>query len=1086
MPSNRFVTRNRSKWRSSSFCEPLEPRRLLSTVADPVAQPVTGPIAGATASPTGYTPAQLDDAYGINNIKFGSVTGTGAGQTIAIIAAYDDPMFVSSTSANFSSSDLAVFDQKMGLPNPPSFKKVDEYGNSTSYPTTDYGWANEIALDVEWTHAVAPDANILLVEAYSAQLSDLIQSAARYATSVTAVSVVNMSFSVGEFGDETSYDSYLQTPSGHQGITVLAASGDAGKGALYPSASPDVVAVGSTALTVSGDSYVSETGYSDSGGGYSANESKPDYQDKLSNSSSFNTSSQRATPDVSIDGDPNTGVSVYDSFNGGGSTTPWYKVGGSSAAVVFWSGLIAIADQGRAVDNLKTLDGSTQTLPALYNASSSDFHDITSGTNGYSAGAGYDLVTGIGTPIANDLIPYLATAYPTPVTATKLAFAVQPSAVVAGNEITPSITVDVEGSDGSIFTSDGSAVTLSVSGGGATLGGTVTVDAVRGVATFSNVTVPTAGTYKLVASDSGLTTATSNSFTVTAAASVASSLSFGTQPSAVTAGLIITPSVAVDVLDQSGAVLKTDDSAVTIALANASTGATLGGTLTVNAIAGVATFNDLAVSTAGTYMLVVTDGSLTSATSTSFTVSAVVVVPPPVIIPVASQVVFGTEPASATAGGVVGPAFTVNVEDSSGKLISTDTSAVTLAIADGPAGATLGGTLTADAVGGVATFSDVTVSTAGSYTLTATDGSLTAGISAPFTVVPLGVVTPAILSSNLPKAVVAGAKLRGTVVVNETNAAVATTGPVTTNIYATAADGTQTLIGSVSRKLKLAPGKTVRISVPVTSTPASLDGTFTLTAAVVDPSGNTHTVASANTLTAAAPFTALTPAVTKLTLPPAIVAGAKLNAAAVVKIANAGNVPSTGITTVGIYASADGTLANASLLASVSKKLTVKSGGTANVSLPVRLSPASLGGTYQILAAVTGPDSVVTSSNSGSTVLIAPPTITFGVFSPSVSPGSVKPGKFATLTVTVENSGNIPATGTATIEISTIAAGATTVVPLGSVNHAVKLAAGKSTVLHLKFLVPATATAGSFYPVVAYSQDAESASVVGTALFAIS
>ncbi len=113
------------------------------------------------------------------------------------------------------------------------------------------------------------------------------------------------------------------------------------------------------------------------------------------------------TPDVSMDGDPQSGVDVYDSYNDG-YVNKWYKVAGTSLSGPTLSGLIAIANQGRATANLGSLNGATQTLPKLYSISASDFHDVTSGNNGFAAGTGYDLVTGRGSPIANLFVPDLA------------------------------------------------------------------------------------------------------------------------------------------------------------------------------------------------------------------------------------------------------------------------------------------------------------------------------------------------------------------------------------------------------------------------------------------------------------------------------------------------------------------------------------------------------------------------------------------------------------------------------------------------------------------------------------------------------
>jgi hypothetical protein len=391
-------------------CEILEHRRLLSaSTLDPVAAPldVATPAAGtlATGSSTppsvAYSPSQIRSAYGIGSIKLDGITGTGAGQTLAIVTAYDDPDLVSSTASNFSTSDLHIFDQQLGIADPPSFTKIEQTTDGGP-PMPDASWAEEASLDVEWAHAIAPQASIDLVEADGASATQLLNWGIATAADLPNVSVVSMSFGFSEFPGETSYDHLFQTPVGHGGVTFVASTGDSGAPGNYPAFSPDVLAVGGTNLTLSNGNYSSETGYSSSGGGVSSYESKPAYQ-----SSVLLSPSARTIPDVSFDGNPNTGVDVYDSYNGG-YANKWYQIAGTSLAAPAWAGLIAIADQGRAADKLPPMDGRSQTLPAIYAASMSDFHDITTGFNGFPAGPGYDLVTGRGTPVANLLEPAMA------------------------------------------------------------------------------------------------------------------------------------------------------------------------------------------------------------------------------------------------------------------------------------------------------------------------------------------------------------------------------------------------------------------------------------------------------------------------------------------------------------------------------------------------------------------------------------------------------------------------------------------------------------------------------------------------------
>ncbi len=289
--------------------EPLEIRSLLSVSALGEAVPYyvaptngNGVVPLSTAAPTGYSPSQIRHAYGFDQITFnnGTVVGDGSGTTIAIVDAYDDPRIA---------NDLHQFDLYYGLPDP-VFTKVNENGGTT-YPAANAGWITEIALDVEWAHAIAPLANILLVEASSASFSDLL-TAVNYARNAAGVVAVSMSWGGGDFSGENSYDGYFTTPSGHGGVTFVAATGDTGAPIGYPAISPNVLAVGGTTLSLgAGGSYLSESGWSGSGGGLSAYEAEPAYQRSVVTQ----TSTFRANPDVAYDANPNTGFSVYDSYN---------------------------------------------------------------------------------------------------------------------------------------------------------------------------------------------------------------------------------------------------------------------------------------------------------------------------------------------------------------------------------------------------------------------------------------------------------------------------------------------------------------------------------------------------------------------------------------------------------------------------------------------------------------------------------------------------------------------------------------------------------------------------------------------------
>jgi subtilase family serine protease len=345
-----------------------------------------------------YTPAQVRAAYGFSSLPY-----DGTGQTIAIVAVSDDP---------YIASDLSMFDRAFGLPGqtPASvsqfFTKVNEYGQAANYPPANALWDAEIALDVEWTHAIAPGAHILLVEAAPTSGYDLL-NALNTARTTPGVSVVSMSWGTTEFSTETYFDSLFTTPAGHLGgngqpggITFVAAAGDSGawNGPDWPSVSPNVLAVGGTNLSIYGYTYAGETAWSGGGGGVSQYTARPSWQ------AGVQSSNFRTTPDVSYNANPYTGFYLYSTITPWAGYQGWLAVGGTSAGAPQWSGLIALADQARAQVGRPSLDGAQA---VLYSLPRSDFHDITSGFNGYSATVGYDLATGLGSPYANRIVPDL-------------------------------------------------------------------------------------------------------------------------------------------------------------------------------------------------------------------------------------------------------------------------------------------------------------------------------------------------------------------------------------------------------------------------------------------------------------------------------------------------------------------------------------------------------------------------------------------------------------------------------------------------------------------------------------------------------
>jgi subtilase family serine protease len=360
-------------------------------------------LLSATVLPSGgFTPSQILTAYGLNSLTVTTPAGTaqanGTGETIAIVDAYHDP---------YLASDLATFDKQFNIAAPPSLTQ-DNLSNSAT--NTNDGWAQEETLDVEWAHAVAPGASIVVVEANSASLTDLM-SAVNAARAIPSVSVVSMSWGESEFAGETAYDSLFTTPAGHQGITFVASAGDT-PGTEWPAASPNVVAVGGTTLQLSSTGAIaSETAWSSTGGGLSQFESEPAFQDKVQSTGS------RSTPDVAFDANPSTGVYVFTTTPSTGQGS-WQIVGGTSVGAPVLAGLIAIADQVANDAGTPTLT-STQTLTALYSAPSSDFHIVTPTV---TTGAGFGFggrfsgaqsttpltTTGLGSPVGSLLIESLS------------------------------------------------------------------------------------------------------------------------------------------------------------------------------------------------------------------------------------------------------------------------------------------------------------------------------------------------------------------------------------------------------------------------------------------------------------------------------------------------------------------------------------------------------------------------------------------------------------------------------------------------------------------------------------------------------
>jgi subtilase family serine protease len=314
------------------------------------------------ASPAGLSPATVKAAY-----NFPASMTAGIGKTIAIVDAYDSPT---------AESDLNVFSRQFGLPPCTTangcFKKVNQTGGA-KYPRADAGWALEIALDVQWAHAIAPGAKILLVEATTNSFANLL-AAEDYAKA--HAEYVSNSWGAGEFSGEAGYDAHFIQP----GVSFFVSAGDAGLPAEYPSSSPHVISVGGTTLSSSGGAW-SETTWSGGGGGCSVYETAASAQAGFSQYGQAQCGGKRATPDVSLVADPASGVAVYNSTRYQGQAG-WFIVGGTSASAPMWAARSAVA-------------GAVVNAPYVY-GNGIVYRDITSGSNGATCLVGFDLCTGRG------------------------------------------------------------------------------------------------------------------------------------------------------------------------------------------------------------------------------------------------------------------------------------------------------------------------------------------------------------------------------------------------------------------------------------------------------------------------------------------------------------------------------------------------------------------------------------------------------------------------------------------------------------------------------------------------------------------
>jgi hypothetical protein len=486
----------------------------------------------------GYTPTQIRNAYNLGDLGDASFTNRGQGQQIAIVDAFDDPTIL---------SDLTTFSTEFGLPVPTSqtFEKVYASGNQ---PAASSIWDGEISLDVEWAHAIAPDAKIILVEADSDMTEDLfnaVQVASNMLENPSAGFVAGGSLSMSFGGGESILDLALDqdvfdNPAILANVSFIASAGDVGGEVSYPAMSPYVTSVGGTELFLDEDGGriiptgepASEIAWADGGGGVSTIEPSPVYQGGLP------TPATRVGPDVAWDADPSTGPAIYFSSPNPAGDTGWEQIGGTSFGSPSIAAVVALANQVRQSAHMGEIGANLNNAIYLLNTDfptgthlggtvdARDFNDIIFGAAGANAaGIGYDLATGWGTPNAQGLIPDLAA----------LANVGEPSEPIYSEAVDiPELnyTADYEIPSGqgglsiSAFAGDGTAIS--------TIGTdmTITLDtpltAVNGTffgepgpspapIIFTCVIDPTTGTFTGFSDAGATSTTTSNGFTLTSA-----------------------------------------------------------------------------------------------------------------------------------------------------------------------------------------------------------------------------------------------------------------------------------------------------------------------------------------------------------------------------------------------------------------------------------------------------------------------------------------------------------------------------------------------------------------------------------------
>jgi subtilase family serine protease len=390
-------------------------------------------IPSVAAPISALSPDQIRTAYDVGPLTAKGIDG--AHQTIIVVDSFGSPTVA---------ADLAHFDNYFHLPAPPSFRVLQPAGRVPAYNSASsnrVGWAEESTLDVEWAHVMAPGASIVLVETPTSENEGTtgfpqIVAAERYVLQHKLGQVISQSFAATEQTFPTpasilSFRSAIQLAA-RDHVTILAATGDTGatsdeynmkdlyttRAVSWPATDPLVTAVGGTQLSLraNGTRIAPDTAWTDSGGGTSIAFGRPSYQ----NGVAAVTGSARGVPDVAMDASCKSAVAVYGSFYPSGGR--WSSVCGTSLATPLFAGVVALADQyaghGRP-HGLGLINPAIYTIAARHepgivavltgsNSQTFDQNGAQYTVPGYTAGPGYNLVTGVGTIDAASFVPELA------------------------------------------------------------------------------------------------------------------------------------------------------------------------------------------------------------------------------------------------------------------------------------------------------------------------------------------------------------------------------------------------------------------------------------------------------------------------------------------------------------------------------------------------------------------------------------------------------------------------------------------------------------------------------------------------------